>query len=58
MNREVRLATPVERVKQLEDQLVSIRRKLLSVPEMDRHYSYRMRVNVDEVVDEIGDLLR
>jgi hypothetical protein len=58
MERQARkFASPMERVRQLEDQLVSVRRKLLSVPEMDRHYAYRMRVNVDEMVDAISSVL-
>ena len=55
-----RLATTAsaqDRVAELEGHLMDIRRKLLSVPEMDRHYAYRMRVNVDEVVDGIGSVL-
>ncbi len=48
---------PQERVKELEDELVRIKRKLLSVPETDRHYAYMMRVNVDEVVNGIRDVL-
>ena len=48
---------PQDRVRELEDELVRIKRKLLSVPEMDRHYAYRMRVNVDEVVNDISDVL-
>lgn len=46
------------RVEQLEAELVRIKRKLLSVPEMDRHYAYRMRVNVDEVLGGISEVLR
>jgi hypothetical protein len=58
MERQARkFANPMERVRQLEDQLVSVRRKLMSVPEMDRHYAYRMMVSVGEVVDAIGDTL-
>jgi hypothetical protein len=56
MERQLRIQ-PRDRVRELEDQLVSIRRKLLSVPEMDRHYADRMRVSVGEVVDAIGDAL-
>ena len=48
---------PQDRVRELEDELVRIKRKLLSVPEMDRHYAYRMRVTVDEVVNGIRDVL-
>jgi hypothetical protein len=48
---------PQDRVRELEDGLVRIKRKLLSVPEMDRHYAYRIRVNVDEIVNGIRDVL-
>lgn len=47
-----------DRISELEKELVSIRRKLMSVPEMDRHYAYRMRVSVDEVLDDISNTLR
>lgn len=50
-------ANPQDRVKQLEADLMGIMRKLMSVPETDRHYAYRMRVNVDEVVNGIRDML-
>ncbi len=57
MERQLRIQ-PLDRVRELEDQLVSIRRKLLSVPEMDRHYAYRMKVSVDGILDGISDALR
>ena len=48
---------PQDMVMELEDELVRIKRKLLSVPEMDRHYAYRMRVSVDEVLSDIRNIL-
>jgi hypothetical protein len=46
------------RVKELEAQLANIRRKLMSVPEADRHYGYRMRISVGEILDDILNTLR
>jgi hypothetical protein len=48
---------PQDRVRELEDESVLIKRKLLSVPEMDRRYAYRMRVSVDEVLSDIRNIL-
>ncbi len=48
---------PQDRVRELEAEPASIRRRLLSVPDMDRHYAYRMRVNVNKVVDSIAERL-
>ena len=47
-----------ERVTELEGQLASILRKLMSVPEADRHYEYRMRISVGEILDDILDTLK
>ncbi len=50
--------SPKDRVEHLEAELLRIKRKLLSVPEMDRHYAYMMRVSVGEILDDIGEALR
>ncbi len=47
-----------DRVEHLEAELLRIKRKLLSVPEMDRRYAYMMRVSVGEILDDIGEALR
>lgn len=48
---------PQDRIRELEEELAGIRRRLLSVPDMDRHYAYRMRVSVNKVVDSIAKRL-
>lgn len=35
-----------------------IKRRLLGIPEMDRHYRYGMRICVNEIVGGIRDVLR
>ena len=47
-----------DRTRDLEEGIVGIRRKLLSVPENDRHYGYRMRISVGEVLEDIREMLR